>query len=80
MKKSDRWERMVLKKANPDFLIGTNEAIYLLRKEHAWLRRTINAYDRSIQGFKDHPIDPQWKKGYAQACMEILHKLKERAK
>lgn len=84
MKKPDRWERMVENEYSR-WLKGQHYSgwltipMKLLRKEHAWVRRMVNAHNQSIQGFTDHELDADWKRGYKHACLEILNKLKERA-
>lgn len=82
-RKPDRFERQV---EDLEFygletrLCESRDVIKLIRKEHAWMRRMIHLYDRSINGFEDKDLDEQFKAGYSHACFDILNQLTQRRK
>lgn len=82
MKKPDRFERVVLKKAAPDFLIGTHEALKLLRQEHRWMVRMVNQEYKRTQKESHMQKDVSMKFGLdcqAAMCKIIVTLLKKRA-
>lgn len=74
-----------------DALLFPDDAIYLLRKEHAWMRRTatmmietspatmLKKYMKSIDG-SQVDLHPDFVCGYTQAVHEFLALLDQRRK
>lgn len=85
MKKPDRAERVVAKYGERSMdeyhtcVLTDREVIGLLRKEHAWMRRTIQKRQRSIDGLATD-LHPDFVDGYTQACVEFLYLLDQRRK
>lgn len=73
-RKPDRFERMVLKKTYPDMAVYKEDAINLLRKEHAWMRRQLSAIAKIK--FEEGPFHA----GVAVAIEEMLYRLEQRRK
>lgn len=49
-RKLDRFERMVLKRMEEDGCIWSSGAVDLIRKEHAWMRRTVKELFKATSG------------------------------
>jgi hypothetical protein len=70
-RKPDRFERMVLKKTYPDMAVDKDDAIKLLRNEHAWMERMVKQVDAwACQELADND----------DAIAEILKQLAQRRK
>lgn len=76
MKQPDRFERMIGKglpygKVRPQDLIAARDAVNLLRKEHAWMRRMVKKVDAwACQELADND----------DVIAEILKQLEQRRK
>lgn len=89
LKKPDRFERMVSKKTWDGLDVKdprstrkgmwASEAIKLLRREHAWMRRMVKKYMKSIDGLQAD-LHPDFVCGYMQAGHEFLALLDQRRK
>lgn len=80
VRKSDRWERMVgkletkYKTPGIERVTFTPDAVVkILRKEHRAVVRMVS--HNPLYGASS----TEWKRGYAQACQDILDQLKKRA-
>lgn len=74
--KPDRFERMVLKKTYPDMSVDKDDAINLLRNEHAWMRRMVSGLDDvSYTNMSD-----DYQAGMHKAYCTVLWRLAKRRK
>lgn len=89
MKQPDRFERIVLKKCYPDMSVDKDEAINLLRREHAWFRRSIMKEKRALTllAFKTRQSNDPRDLAIADClysrvtlCEELLSQLAQRRK
>jgi len=81
MKQPDRFERAVLAVQRHDDwcipVVSADEAMKLLRKEHAWMRRLIKKAAASVE----NGIEPGAERnGYLMACAELMRELDQRRK
>ena len=84
-RKPDRFARTVnqLVKSDTDSgydaLLFPDDAIYLLRKEHAWMRRMVKKFMKSIDGLRAD-LPPEFVCGCMLAGDEFLALLDQRRK
>lgn len=84
MKKPDRFEReatqaackLTLDKEHPDGGELRAAVVAALRKEHRWMERMVRVLSKNAE---EH-IFQSGVDGYELACLDILHRLKQRRK
>lgn len=82
-RKPDRFERMVLKKTYPDMAVDKDDAIKLLRNEHAWMRRMVESLTRYDHAKDNHDdVCREWSmaQGRWLRRSEVLEQLDQRRK